>query len=128
MFAQRDHCCSLTRPLALPLQERLPCPGLTDGPVVVRYPASMAGMRGLMQESPLVVTTILDHAARFHGEQASRGRLCCLLSGAHELCAPDKQRVLEGIASKWQGKCAVCLRCSVLWSCLLFSMHFFGAA
>ncbi|KAL4431736.1 hypothetical protein ABPG77_002952 [Micractinium sp. CCAP 211/92] len=30
----------------------------------------MAGMRGLMQESPLVVTTILDHAARFHGEQA----------------------------------------------------------
>ncbi|PSC71890.1 long-chain-fatty-acid-ligase [Micractinium conductrix] len=26
-------------------------------------------MRGLMQEQPLVVTTILDHAERFHGEQ-----------------------------------------------------------
>lgn len=34
-------------------------------------------MRGLMQESPLVVTTILDHAARFHGEQASWVLLLC---------------------------------------------------
>ena len=37
--------------------------------VSLSLPDSLLDMRGLMQDWPLVVNSILDYAAKFHGEQ-----------------------------------------------------------
>ena len=62
------------------------------------------GMRGLMQDHPLLVTQILDYAARFHGEQV-RARLvgarvqCARRPSLGIVCPVKCERVLAILAS-----------------------------